>query len=75
MRAKLKYEKKASGPATDMTEIETALEEIIDKEDAAEVAEREDKQKVAVGQVEDTQDIRAETKRRKVEDKALLLNR
>lgn len=75
MRAKLIYEKKASGPATDMIEIETALEEIIDKEDAAEVAEREDKQKVAVGQVEDTQDIRAETKRRKVEDKALLLNR
>ena len=62
MRAKLIYEKKASGPATDMTEIETALEEIIEKEDAAEVAEREDKenkQKFAVGQVEDTQDIRA----------------
>lgn len=79
LRAKLKYEKKASGIATDMTEIETALEEIIEKEDAAEDAEREDKenkQKNIVNQVELAQDIRAkameklaDTKRRNGEEK------
>ena len=36
LRRKLKEEKKASGIDTDMTETESALEELIEKEDAAE---------------------------------------
>ena len=36
LRKKLKREKKESGVETDMTEVEMALEELIEKEDAAE---------------------------------------
>ena len=40
LRNKLKREKKESGIETDMTEVEMALEELIEKEDAAETEQR-----------------------------------
>ena len=40
LRKKLKREKKESGVETDMTEVEMALEELIEKEDAAETGQR-----------------------------------
>ena len=40
LRKKLKREKKESGVETDMTEVEMALEELIEKEDAAETEQR-----------------------------------
>ena len=53
LRKKLKREKKESGVETDMTEVEMALEELIEKEDAAETEQRViDNQKKA----KDTQD-------------------
>ena len=39
-RNKLKREEKESGIETDMTEVEMALEELIEKEDAAETEQR-----------------------------------
>ena len=43
----MKREKKESGVEPDMTEVEMALEELIEKEDAAETEQRFDNQKKA----------------------------
>ena len=61
LRKKLKEEEKASGIDTEMSEVETALEEIIEKEDASEEAqgcESEGKRKRREQDRENTQNIR-----------------
>ena len=61
LRKKLKEEEKASGIDTEMSEVETALEEIIEKEDASEEAqgcESEGKRKRREQDRENAQNIR-----------------
>ena len=53
LRNKLKREEKESGIETDMTEVEMALEELIEKEDAAETEQKvvENQKKVKTGKM------------------------
>lgn len=71
LRRKLKYEENASGIETDMSELETLLEEIIEKEDAAEESQ-EREQDGKKKEKENAQDMRnkamerlTETRKRK----------
>ena len=78
LRKKLKDEEKASGIDTEMSEVETALEEIIEKEDATEQAQKcetDGKKKMKERDRETAQDMRkkamerlGQTKKRQIAD-------
>ena len=63
LRNKLKREEKESGIETDMTEVEMALEELIEKEDAAETEQRVDENQKKVKDSQDREN--AESVRKK----------